>query len=155
MGAVSSITADPVLGAATKITPKPGQRWEYGPVCFAEERKAYVAELDTYLRWVNQVELKLEDPAATAQRIRMMYYGRAAGSLSLFDKLITVNSQWAGAPLTTDDVPQDTLDGLMGTGWVSVGVNQERRHLVDISHVWILIDAALNGSAGWVSRRTS
>jgi peptidoglycan hydrolase-like protein with peptidoglycan-binding domain len=149
VAADSSLTADPVLGAAAKITRKPGQRWEYGPACFADERKAYVTELDTYLRWVNQVELELKDPAATAQRIRMMYYGRAAGSLSLFDALISSNSQWAGAPLTTNDVPQDTLDGLMGTGWVSVGVNQERRHLVDISHVWILLDAALNG-LGWL-----
>jgi hypothetical protein len=144
----TSFLTDPLIGAATKITRKPGQRWEYGPICFAGERKAYVTELATYLQWVGQVESALSDPAAAAQRIRMLYYGGAAGYLPELDTLLVSNPAWAGAPLTTANVPQDTLDGLMGTGWVSVGVNQDRRRLVDISHVWLLLDAAFNKVSG-------
>ena len=148
MTADTSFFTDPLVGAATKITRKPGQRWEYGPICFAGERKAYVTDLATYLQWVGQVESALSDPAGTAQRIRMLYYGGAAGYLPELDTLLVSNPTWAGAPLTTADVPQDTLDGLMGTGWVSVGVNQDRRRLVDISHVWLLLDAAFNKVSG-------
>lgn len=140
--------ADPILSAATKIFPSSGQRWEYGPICFAGERKAYVTDLDTYLHWVSRVEINLGDAAATAQRIRMLYYSEVVdpkGPGKKFDDVINTTGRWKGAPLTTADVPQDVLDGLMGTGSLSVGANQDRQRFVDVSHVWVLLDAALNG----------
>src|SRR5712692_7112111 len=56
-------------------------------------------------------------------------------------------ARWREAPVTTADVPAAALDGLAHTGYLDVGSDAtgHPRPLVDVSHIWVLLDAALNG----------
>jgi len=142
---------DPTITSALKTELKPGERWAYGPICFAGERKAYVTRLDTYTGWVGEVDDRFKNSNASAQRIRMLYYGRATNVLPLFDSLLNSDPSWVDQPLTRDDISAAALDGLIGTGWIRVAeVDGGPSHYVDPSHVWILLDRALNGQT-WLA----
>jgi hypothetical protein len=141
---VSTNVAD-TIASAQKTLLKPGERWAYGPICFAGERKAYVSSIDSYKGWIDEVDKHFMDLNSTVQRIRMMYYGKAVKALETFDDLIKVNSSWADFPLTREDVSAQTMDGLTGTGWVNTGTGVDPQRFVDLSHSWVLMDRELNG----------
>jgi hypothetical protein len=116
-------------------------------VCFPGEHKAYSVPIADYLGWVERVESRLIYPYEAAQRIRLLYYGRAVNTITLFDDLIDTAARWASAPLTRSDTSQEVLDGLMRTDVVDAGSGSpgQSRRLVDPSHIWVLLDLGLNG----------
>ncbi|WP_405015238.1 peptidoglycan-binding protein [Kitasatospora sp. NBC_01539] len=121
----------------------PRERWYGGPVALRREHKGYVVDLADYLTWLAELERATDwDVDEFVQRVRLLYYGKATGN-ALFDTVLdTTGSDWAGAPVTVKDVPQQTLDNLFRTGAIRV-----RRDLppVDLSHLWVLADRARNG----------
>jgi hypothetical protein len=142
------MTVDASLAASLKIEPGPGTRWEYGPVAFDGELKEYTTKLDPYLRAVAAVERKILDPDEISQRLRLMYYTtRLGGAGKLFDLVLDTEADRAERPLTTADVPQETLDALVATGMIEMPPSPSgvARPLVDVSHVWVLADALRNG----------
>src|SRR5579864_7340621 len=58
--AMSVPIANPAVTSAQKTLLKPGERWAYGPICFAAELKAYVTRRKQYTDWVGEVEDSLK-----------------------------------------------------------------------------------------------
>jgi len=143
-GTAVSVNVADTITSAQKTLLKPGERWAYGPICFAGERKAYVTRVGSYSGWIDEVDKHFMDLKSTVQRIRMMYYGKAVKAIETLDELIKVNSSWADYPLTRGDVSASTMDGLIGTGWVNTGAGVDPRRFVDMSHGWVLMDHELN-----------
>lgn len=142
--------------ALTRPLPVPTARWWEGPDCLARESKAYVADIADYVAWVRDVERHVKDPDETAQRLRLLHYGRTAGN-AMFDKVLdTTAEKWSAAPLTTAHGAQESIDGLMRTGLVVSRPSpvSAPRPEVDVSHVWVAADAELNGFA-WMGHGLS
>lgn len=140
--AVASVST--VLSTLTLVAPKPRALWPYGPELMASERKNCSPYLDQYADWVAEVEAAVGNSAEAAQRLRMLYYGAAAGNSS-FDMLLTAGS-WRDAPLTTKQARPATLTGLAATGMLTTSDNgiDYARPPVDVSHVWVLLDQGFN-----------
>ncbi|MEW2476021.1 peptidoglycan-binding domain-containing protein [Micromonospora gifhornensis] len=149
---MSTETADPVaavLATAVRTLPEQGRRWPGGPVTLGGEYKAFSPDLEQYLDWVAEVESTIRDSGETAQRIRMLHYGRH-GSFPAFDTILNSHSSRLHAPLSWEHASQETLDGLVGAGSVSTWhgeLGTRPRPAVELSHVWVCADAALNGLA--------
>lgn len=143
-----AVLVDDLAAAAVKTAARPGLRWRYGPVCLPGEHKAYHTDLETYLGWIAEVESHTHNTSEAAQRIRMVYYSKTAGS-RLFDLVLSSEASRLGAPLTLAHAWQPALDGIMGTGELMTGLDGAGRPLppVDVSHFWVIADRERNGLA--------
>ncbi|MEV4627316.1 peptidoglycan-binding domain-containing protein [Micromonospora sp. NPDC049523] len=147
---MSTETADPVavvLSTAVRTLPEEDRRWPMGPVRLGGENKAFSPNLDQYLAWVAEVESRVRDSAETVQRLRMLHYGRH-GNFAPFDWILSSRIALMGTPLTLAQGPQEALDGLLTTGSVTTFTGDSStaiRPAVELSHVWVCADAALNG----------
>ncbi len=142
---VSSVAT--VLAAAVKTSPTPDRRWPAGPVCLAREYKAYSPDLAAYAGWVADAERRIGDTDELVQRLRLLHYGRAAGN-TYFDLVLDTRLSRMSTPMTLAHAGQASLDGLLGTGTLTSFVLDSAgpwREPVDISHLWVLADAARNG----------
>lgn len=140
--------ADPVklaLQTLSAVAPTPRQLWPYGPALMPAERKNSCPYLGQYVAWVAEVERNVGDIAEAAQRLRALYYGAAAGNAP-FDALLDT-SLTLGPPLTTKHAVPATLTGLAATGILATSADgiDYARPPVDVSHVWVGLDAGLNG----------
>jgi hypothetical protein len=147
-GGAMAVLVDDLAAAAVKTAARPGLRWRYGPVCLPGEHKAYHTDLETYLGWIAEVESHTHNTSEAAQRIRMVYYSKTAGS-RLFDLVLSSEASRLGAPLTLAHAWQPALDGIMGTGELMTGLDGAGRPLppVDVSHFWVIADRERNGLA--------
>lgn len=113
--------------------------WHSGPQVSTGEQSVYAVDMPTFLAWVDEVEQDAGSTEEAVQRLRRLYYSAPLGKAGRFFDLVidTDQTNLALAPHVT----QGTLDGLVRTGIVEVAPGQ----LVDISHVFVLLDLKLNG----------
>lgn len=124
----------------TSPVEKPGDRkWPKGPT---SERKSKTHPVADFIPWVRAVEDAFEQDADDyVVALRRLYYSRfTRGAGAKFDRLLDTPDADA-APLTTDHVPQATLDALFETDSVSTPAGQ----LVDPSHIFVALDARISG----------
>jgi hypothetical protein len=140
------VALGPLLGAARKIARARIGTWADGPICSRPELKSRSTGLADYLRWVDELERGAPTTADAVQRLRRLYYSTPLGG-ARFDRFL--DTSYDGnrllSPLTTVDVRQSLLDGLIRTGRVqTVGPADA----VDLSHIITLLDLKLAG-LGW------
>jgi hypothetical protein len=132
--------------AASKLTRPRGARWTDGPVCRPDELKQWEIELADFLELVAIVERAAPSTKDAVQWLRRMFYStplRRAGKR--FDTFIATDAARLSFPLTTADVPQAVLDALARVSDVRIPGAAAPLDLVEISHVFVLLDLTLNG----------
>jgi hypothetical protein len=134
-----------LLSAAAKIARARQSVWADGPVVKPREFKVWQVELEAYLRWVAEVERAAPNNAAAAQWIRRTSYSTPLGAAGrFFDRMILTDTFRLRQPLTTRDVRQAVLDGLVRVGSVRMPWPAPFDE-VELSHVFVLQDLRLNG----------
>jgi hypothetical protein len=126
--------AGPVLDCRVWATPD-GKR-AGGP-----EAKSFCVDLDTVCTWVDAVERAPGGPDAAVQLLRRLWFCDRVPGGGRVDQIIkTDQSRYLRVPA----VRQAVLDGLTRTGLLVVDPSKSDRN-VDLSHVFVLLDYALNG----------
>jgi hypothetical protein len=143
-------SASVTLAAAGKLADRPPERlWVDGPICSKPEIKAWEMELEDLLLLVATVERAAPNPAAAAQWLRRLFYSTPlAGAGPRFDRLIRLDPLRSGQPVTTRDTRQAVLDALVRVTAVRTGAVSgpaSSLNLVEISHLFVLLDLRLNG----------
>ena len=126
--------------------------WQKGPRSRLRGTSTTVGQ---YVQWLRALETgplgRRESSAALVQRLRRLCYSvwtvpffeGGTATPWMFDVVTQRVTDYAHPPLTTDDVGQDVLDGLFGTG-VIVTASGRR---VAVSHLWAAGDLILNGES--------
>jgi hypothetical protein len=145
-------SASALLAAVGKLA-RPGPRpWADGPVCSRAEIKAWEIELEDFLYLVATVERSAPSTAVAAQWLRRLFYSTPLGRAGpRFDQLLATNSARLGAPVTTVDLRQSTLDALVRIGWIHIPSASAPFDRVEVSHLLPALDLRFNGlsRAGW------
>lgn len=143
------VSSSVTLSAARKLS-SPfsacGSRWVDGPICNTDELKAWEIDLADMLELIAQVERAAPSTQVAGQWLRRMFYSAPLGGAGAgFDKFLATDPTRAARPMTTADVPQSVLDALVRIGMVRIPGATAPLDLVEISHVFVLLDLRLNG----------
>ena len=150
------------LSAARKLVEARNVRWPDGPLCRSNELKVWDIDLADFLPLVAEVERAARTSLPTApqsevtrvaaQWLRRMFYSTPlAAAGGKFDAAIApdpsavANAARRTFPLTTADVPQSVLDALARIRAVRIPGATPPYDVVEISHVFVLMDLRLNG----------
>lgn len=113
--------------------------WPGGPMLLRKQ-DGYNPPLVDYLGWLRTFEQIYGVGPATVQRLRRMYYSAPTGGAGAkFDQLMNTGEDWPTAP----PLPQEALDHL----YAANGVTTPQGEVVDLSHVFVLFDLAINGTS--------
>jgi hypothetical protein len=128
--------------------------WQKGPRSTLRGNRDPVT-VAKYVQWLRALETgplgRRESSAALVQRLRRLCYSvwtvpffdPGTATPWMFDVVTQRVTDYARPPLTTDDVSQDVLDGLFGTGAIVTASGLR----VAMFHVWAAADLILNGES--------
>lgn len=133
--------------AAVKLSSQRRRYWIDGPTGGEDELKAWTIDVSDFIELVWKVEKVASGPAEAVQWLRRLYYCTPLGRAGKrFDEFIKTDPSRFSEPITSRDVPQSVLDLLVRVKDVRISWEQRPEYqLVDISHVFVLLDYQLNG----------
>ncbi len=137
-----------------------GRRWPAGPVVDAKmwatpqndrvgpEAKSFTVDLDTACTWIDAVERTAGGTEAAVQLLRRLWYSSRFPGGAKFDGAIKTDESRLPR---TPTVRQAVLDGLARSGLLKIDPASSDRD-VDLSHIFVTLDYALNGDGRDASR---
>jgi hypothetical protein len=133
------------VSAVSKVAGSRRSVWPDGPLCSPYEIKAWSMSLRDFLELVWTIEGKFPTPNDAVQRIRRLYYSTPVGRAGpKFDLALKAQQEHPAQPITTSEVRPAVLDMMVRTGTVTVPGPEGPLNSVDLSHVFVLLDLALN-----------
>lgn len=133
------------------------QKWPKGPtVPYRSTPNVPIADYVSWLKRIEDSALGAQSAKQLVQRIRRLYFSsftfkEKGETANRADALVRQVIPYAEPPLTTDQVPLDVVNGLYGTSTIRAG----RAIEVDIGHLWIAVDAMVNGTVAGLASLTN